>query len=277
MREKAIVLYIPVIHRGYVALIERHQPADVILITWERLKPIDAVIADQLSRDIRAIPAEEVAAYLHYKFPALRIRAFERLKSLQEFKTLVMPDEDISQALKKKLPDAEIVFDNAFLRWDWGSTMVAKEVVADCVISTDDLDRDFMKIAEIEAQKSSDFWRSVGAVVPIGDTFLAAFNKHLPTPMEIYVHGDMRLIMKPGEQPEICNAIHAERSIFAQALRHGIPLEGKSIYTTTYPCLQCAQMMAEIGFKKMFFREGYSNQNAAEVLRKAGIEIIQVK
>jgi dCMP deaminase len=95
--------------------------------------------------------------------------------------------------------------------------------------------------------------------------------------MEAYIYGDMRLIMKQGEQPEICGAIHAERSIFTQAVKHGIPLEGKSIYTTTFPCLQCAQMIVEVGFKKVFFREGYSNQHAAELLKKAGIEIIQVK
>ncbi len=278
MIEKAIVLYMPVVHQGYVALIERHQPADVILLTSENCKSIDPVIADQLSRDIRAIPAHEVAAYLHCKFPALNIRAFDKIENLERFNVLVMPDEDISQALKEKiLSPIEVLFDNAFLRWDWRNTNIPKEVAADYAISYSDLDRELMMFAEIEAQKSSDWWRQVAALVPLGDQMLVAFNKHLPTQTESYVYGDMRLIMKPGEQPEICGAIHAERSIFAQAVRYGIPLEGKDIYVTTFPCLGCAQIMEEVKFRKLFFREGYSNQHAAELLKSVGTKIIQVK
>lgn len=276
---KAIVLYMPVIHQGYVALIERHQPADVVLLTAEGCKIIDPVIADQLSRDMRAIPAIEVGAYLHCKFPALRIRIFDELEYLYQFDGVVMPDEDISYEIKRKLPRrTKVIIDVQFLRHNWNSTNIPKEVIPDSRISTDQLDREFMDIAKLQATQSPDFWRQVGAIVPLDNRkCLTAFNKHLPTAMEPYVNGDIRLIMEPGQDPEICGAIHAERSIFAQAVRHGIPLEGRDIYVTTFPCLQCAQMMVEVGFRKVFFMEGYSNQRAAELLRAAGIEIIQVK
>ncbi len=275
---KAIVLYMPVIHQGYVSLIERHQPVDVILLSAQNLKSIDQVIADQFSRDIRTIPTHEVAAYLHCKFPALNIREFEEVENLTRFNVLVMPDEDISRILAAKVSSStSVVFDNAFLRWDWRNTNTPKEVVADYKISTSDLDKELMGIAQNEAQKSSDFWRQVGALIPLKEGFLVAYNEHLPTSMEPYETGDMRLIMKPGEKPEICGAIHAEKALFAKALRKGIALYGEDMYVTTFPCLPCAQMISRVGIKRLFFKEGYSNQNAVELLRAAKVEIIQVK
>lgn len=277
MTEKAIVLYMPVIHRGYISLIERHSPTHVVLIDAISCKNIDETIADQLSRDIRCIPINEVAAYLHCKFPTLSIREFEGIECLNQFGTIIMPDEDVSHALKARLPDGNIVFDNQFLRWDWRNTNIPKEVVADYIVSTDELHKKWMRRTQLDAEKSSDFWRQVGALIPLKEGFLVAYNEHLPTPMEPYESGDMRLIMKPGEKPEICGAIHAEKAVFAKALRQGISLLGKDMYVTTFPCLPCAQMISWVGIKRLFFKEGYSNQNAVEALRAAKVEIIQVK
>ena len=275
--KKAIVLYMPVIHQGYLALIERHYPADIVLLTAENCKVISPIIADQLSRDIRCIPVEDVATLLHLKYPALRITLFDGIEYLQQFTKLIMPDEDISHKLIPLFSEKNVVLDTWFLRWDWGNTNTPKEVLADHTISTDELHRRWIMFAETEAQKSSDFWRQVGALVPFDDRILVAFNEHMPSSMEPYIHGDMRLIMRPGEQPEICGALHAEKTIFAQAVRLGISLAGKDMYVTTFPCLPCAQMISRCGIKRLFFKEGYSNQDAAGVLRASGIEIIQVK
>ncbi|HWC57422.1 MAG TPA: deaminase [Candidatus Paceibacterota bacterium] len=278
---KAIVLYMPVIHRGYTDFLQRNQPADIVLLTANGCKGIDKAIADQLSRDIRSIPAEEVGAYLHAKFPGLRIRIiddFEGSKSfLNQFSSLVMPDEDISHSLEKLVPLATIEYDPAFLRWDWRNTTFPKEVLSDHPVSVNELDRHMLLEAQKIAIKSSDFWRQVGAVVQTGSGLLLAFNKHMPTEMEPYINGDMRLIMKPGESPEVCSALHAERGIITQAAKKGISLEGKNMYVTTFPCLGCAQMIAATGVKKLFFKEGYSNQNATEVLKAAEVEIIRVQ
>lgn len=272
---KVIFLYMPVIHQGYISFLERHYPADIVLLTAHGCKKLNEKIADRLSRDIRCIPAEEVATFLHEKYPALRIQIFDNLDYFMQFKTLIMLDEDVSYALKDKLPEMEVVFDNQFLRWDWRNTNIPKEVIADYEISTDEFDRHMMSRAENEAIKSSDFWRQVGAVVPFKDETLIVCNKHMPTNMEPYINGDMRLNMNPGENPEICNALHAERGIIAEVAKPF--MRGKDMYVTTFPCLGCAQMLAAVEIKRLFFKEGYSNQNAVEVLRAAKIEIIQVK
>lgn len=274
---KAMVIYVPVPHPGYLALFERHPFADIILLSSETIKPFSETIADQLSRDFHCLPVQDVAVFLHYKYPAINIRPFDGLDSLKQYDRIVMPDEDVSLVLKQQIDFAEIELDNAFLRYNWNNVNVPKAVTPDCKVSYDELDRQFMRQAEMASEKSSDFWRHVGSVIPLEDGFLAAFNEHMPTAHEPYIYGDMRLIMKPGEKPEICGALHAEKGVFAQALRLGISVEGKDMYVTTFPCIACAQMIVRVGIKRLFFKEGYSNQNAKELFQLAGIEIVQVK
>lgn len=277
---KVILAYIPVPHLGYLKLIERHQPADVVLLPLELIKQIDSEIGGQLDRDmklrglslylIRALLKE---AYGSYRF---EISFLESIEQLKRYEIVIMPDEDISHSIEKLIPWTTVEYDTWFQRWDWRNTNIPKEVVSDYEISFDQLDRCMLSQAENVATKSSDFWRSVGAAVQTGKELLLAFNEHLPTAWEPYINGCMRIIMKPGEKPEICGAIHAEKALFAEALQKGIVLKGRDIYVTTFPCLPCAQMIAKIGMRKLFFRVGYSNQNAQEVLKAAGVEIIRV-
>ncbi len=283
--KKAILLYMPVVHQGYISLIERHLPADVILINGKSLESIDPVIADRLTRDIRCIPAEGVAVYLDYKFPSTKIRTLkvsDDVFFLEMYDNIVALDEDISYAIKKVLPETiRFHFDDQFLRWDWSQTNIPKSVTdGQFPVTTNEQDRFFMQIAEFESFKSSDIWRRVGALVPYGDNkSLVTFNKHMPTNDAPYINGDPRLNMKPGEKPDICSAIHAEASLISAVARiEGVSLEGKSIYVTTFPCPVCARMIVESGIRKVFFKEGYSVMlDAADVLVYAGVEIFQVK
>lgn len=276
----AIILYMPVPHLGYLNLIERNQPADVLLLSLDVIKKIDTKIGEQLSRDmqLRGISPILIKAMLNAAYGyKVEIKIVEEIEEMKSYRSIIMPDEDLSHVIKAILdPEIEVIFDNQFTRWDWRNTNIPKETIADYTVSTSDLDRELMKVAEIEAQKSSDFWRQVGALVPLDDRILVSFNEHMPTQLEPYINGCMRLIMQPGEKVEICGAIHAEKAIFAQAAREGIPLYGRDMYVTTFPCLSCAQMIAKVGIKRLFFRQGYSNQNALEDLRAGGVEIIQV-
>ena len=277
--KNVILAYIPVPHLGYLELIKRHQPADVALLPLEVMQHINPVIADQLGRDmlLRGIPPMLVQKTLHGEFGDAKVFILDTLESLKAYDTIIMPEEDISLCIKENVTWAEVIFDSWFQRWDWRNTNTSKEVIADYAISEAELDTYFMAIAKNEAVRSSDFWRQVGALVSIESGVLVAHNEHMPTSMEPYINGDMRIIMMPGEKPEICGAIHAEKALFAQALRMGLVLQGKDMYVTTFPCLPCAQMIARVGIKKLFFKEGYSNQNALEDLRSKGVEIIRVQ
>jgi dCMP deaminase len=278
--KKVIVFYMPVIHQGYLSLIERHYPADIKLISSESCKILDLKITDRLSRDIRCIQTEEVVQFLRSRMPGIKVSIFDTIEDLVSFGTVVLLKEDISEAIQKALPqDINIVFDDAFMRWDWSQTITPKSVTdSQFPVTSDEKDRFFMSQAVLQAGGSSDVWRHVGAVIPYGENkALTGFNMHMPTNDTHYIVGDPRLNMKPGESPDICSAIHAEALVISNAAKQGIALEGKSIYATTFPCPVCARLIVQSGIKKVFFKEGYSTLDAADILVYSGVEIFQVK
>lgn len=274
--KKVIVVYIPVLHAGYISFLQRHQPADIILLTADSVVSIDPVIADQWSRDIRCLPVDSVASYLSNVFQESTISVFLGIDCLKSYTSFVMLDEDISHVLERKIHHSDVVFDNQFLRWDWTKAMVQQSVVGVFPLSHYQKHILLMEIAFQAAAKGPDWWRRVGAVMPVGDTVIVAYNHHLPTNDTSYVFGDPRLIMKPGESPHICAAIHGEMSVFAQSLKKGISTDGRDLFVTTFPCPVCARMIAGCGIKRLFFAEGYSILDAAEILLHAGVEIFQV-
>ncbi len=278
--KKAIVLYMPVIHQGYLSFLDRHVPADIFLLSPKSLIESSPIMADQLTRDIRAVPILTIKKFLEHLYQEKsRVYLFEGVENLKAYSEISMPDDDISHDLAKHLPWANIHLDTVFLRWDWSKSTVPTKVGGIFPISIDENDHLIMAMAEAYAGKSSDVWRHVGAAImfPGSEIVLGGFNEHLPNAQAPYVNGDPRLHMKPGERPDICTAIHAEQQLIAQAAKEGKALNGLSIYVTTFPCATCARSIRAAGFKKVFYQEGYSNLDAAEVLTTAGIEIFQVK
>jgi dCMP deaminase len=132
--------------------------------------------------------------------------------------------------------------------------------------------------AEKEAEKSSDIWRHVGAlVVKDGKVILKTHNSILPTEQSAYIVGDSRGNFSKGDHVELTMALHCEIGLVAEAARKGVSLEGTSMYVTTFPCPPCAKAVAFSGVKKLYFSEGYGMLDGEEVLRAQGVEIIKVK
>lgn len=279
--KKAIIAYVRALHNPYTEFIERHLPVSTIfLLTTDVVKTIDPVLGDRLTRDFTVLKTEMVQRFLvsQYGVDVEVLMDIEKLKSYTHF---VMPDEDVSDAVRSKIHWAEhILFDPIKARYDWKQTTLQKDVVGKYPVSTSEYDRTIMRMLRDEADKSTDVWRQVGAAVPTGHApsqMLMAHNEHMPDPLSVYEMGDPRLHMNPGENPDLCAAIHAERAIIAKAAKTGISLDGKSMYVTTFPCNSCAQMIAKAGIRKLFFLHGYSNVSAEEIFQRYSIEVYQVK
>ena len=136
-----------------------------------------------------------------------------------------------------------------------------------------------MKLAQSSAQKSSDFWRQVGAVLvgQDGEVISAGSNRHMPDDQTPYIMGDTRGLFHKGQHMELSTAAHAESSLIAKAAKQGISLEGASLYVTDFPCPYCARMIAMSGIKKLYFSKGYAVMDGQEVLKQANIKISKVE
>jgi dCMP deaminase len=146
------------------------------------------------------------------------------------------------------------------------------------IISQKEFDQKMIELAFKSADKSSDWWRQVGAVAVKGKKVLfARYNKHLPSPHTLYENGDPRNNFDAGEHLDLYTSIHAEAGIISEAAKKGVSLEGSFMYTTTFPCPMCAKLIVETGIKKVYYSKGYSLVDAEKLFNQYGIEIILVQ
>lgn len=96
-------------------------------------------------------------------------------------------------------------------------------------------------------------------------------------PDEVW-HGNepVREVHEPNcksEQPCLI-AVHGEANAIAYAARHGIQVEGATLYTTLTPCLACAMLIINAGIKKVFAAQPYRDTSGHDLLQRAGVDII---
>jgi deoxycytidylate deaminase len=69
-----------------------------------------------------------------------------------------------------------------------------------------------------------------------------------------------------------CTAVHAELWAILAA---GQGARGGTLYTTTFPCFQCAEKIVQVGVKAVIYTEAYPDAFSRDRLLLAGIELYQ--
>lgn len=275
---KQVLLYLPVIHAGYERFARKHADAGEFLLLGA------GFLADHpsLAKDIRALPPDRAADFLRLMAAPATVRVIEPpdLPAAVTADVLVLPDEQITRdlAARHRLERGRtLLFDRTFLRWDrdWATTRTPASFDGEVTVAK--LPRELLGRAVALSERSSDWWRQVGAVAARGGTVIGcAWNRHQPTEYAPYLNGDPRDAFTRGVRADLSTAIHAEAAVVARAARDGVPLAGADLYTTTFPCPACARLVAAAGFRRCFFAGEYSVLDGAEVLRTAGVQLIWV-
>ena len=274
-KTEVLIAYIPVLHEGYRKLLAAHPEAEVFVFGKE-------VIAEfkHLRKDVRALDPELIVLSLDGWGRSAQVLDVASIQKIAKSKsTIIMPDEDVSRTIAEKyFSNCGVIFESIFLRWDTQASLTQKEVNPDAVVSEKEFDRLMIAAAEKEAEKSSDFWRHIGAlVVKGGKIILKTHNQLMPTEQTAYIVGDSRGNFHKGDHVELTMALHSEIGLVAEAAKKGISLDGTSMYVTTFPCPPCAKAVAFSGVKKLYYSDGYGMLDGEEVLRAQGVEIIKVK
>ena len=135
-------------------------------------------------------------------------------------------------------------------------------------------DEYFMTLAHQVASRTTCLRRAVGAVIVKDRRILATGYNGAPSGVaQCAETGCLRqqLNVPSGQRHELCRALHAEQNAIIQAARHGVNIDGSSIYITTQPCIVCAKMLINAGVKEVMFAEGYPDQMSAAMLAEAGV------
>lgn len=273
-----LILYIPVIHRGYLNLLQKvKKKVDLIYI-------LDNKLIKSLSKyepDIAGLPPSVVKTLLEkLGYRNVEVLSGRRLQQRREdikTKQIYLINDDVSKNLAKKYFSlSKIEWLSVFLRWD--RTKVISSRLPSAPVSTIKADKYFMKLAYRESEKSSDWWRRVGAVlVKNKKVIFKTYNQGLPTDHSPYIHGGIRDYLEIGENPELSPTIHAEQLVVSNAARLGTSLNKTALYVTHFPCSLCAKIIASSGISNLFFSEGSANLHALQVLQSSGIKLKIVK
>jgi dCMP deaminase len=274
---EAVLAYVPVLHEGYRRFLGSHGPGRALYLIGPELH------AEQrpLAKDIRALPAEHAAQAIEAwgicaSVSVLDLAGAERLAAEQP--ALIAPAEDVSYAVVERFfARCEVRYDTVFLRWDKTRTAALLRVDAQPAPEGDAELAGLVEAARGQAAGSVDWWRRVGAAIRFADGSIeAARNEHLPHPLAAYAAGDPRSNFYKGVALELSTAHHAEARLIASAARQGRSTEGALMYVTDFPCPPCAKLIAAAGVARLYFRDGYAVLDGEDVLREAGVELLQV-
>jgi dCMP deaminase len=132
-------------------------------------------------------------------------------------------------------------------------------------------DEYFMNIAREVSTRSTCDRKFVGAVIVRDKSILATgYNgsvRGLP-----HCDEDGHLM----EDGHCVRTVHAEANAIVQAARHGVRIEGASIYVTASPCWGCFRLIANAGISRIGFGEFYRDQRIFEVATRLGIELVDM-
>lgn len=135
-----------------------------------------------------------------------------------------------------------------------------------------------MTITEMVARRSTCLRRQVGAILVKEKRILATGYNGAPAGLK-HCHdvGCLRLdsSVPSGMRHELCRGLHAEQNAIIQAAYHGIQIGGSTLYCTNKPCAICSKMIINAGIKRIFYKNGYDDPLADQMLTEAGIETVE--
>lgn len=274
---RLIAGYFPVIHQGYIDLFDKYPDTPVGVF--------DSSITSQfdyLRKDIRALKPEHVVRLIQgLGIPAFTLSAADIKQRLKTDEEIIMIDDDISHTIADPYSDkgAPVHFESSFLRWDRRNTSGHVGVDVNRTIPASEISIDPDLIAKLykEAERSSDWWRFVAAGIMEDDKLILTHNRAFPHEYANFSEGDPRITENRGSGIEKSLFIHAEADLIAQMAKNGVSTKGKDLFVTTFPCPNCAKLIAASGLKSCYFIEGYAMLDGQRVLNNADVEIVKIE
>lgn len=135
----------------------------------------------------------------------------------------------------------------------------------------------FMKIAGLVSQRSTCLSRQAGAVIVLDNHILSTGYNGAPAGQDHCLEvGCARQEWRgTGTRLDLCRAAHAEINAICFAARHGVAIAGATLYTTTFPCGECAKAIINAGIIKVVYHQEYFDERGYEILRSIEVELFR--
>ena len=71
--------------------------------------------------------------------------------------------------------------------------------------------------------------------------------------------------------------LHAEANAITKVAQSNNSSNGATLYVTSSPCIECAKLIIQAGIKRVVFGEIYRLTDGIELMKRAGIECVQIE
>lgn len=130
------------------------------------------------------------------------------------------------------------------------------------------LDHRYLAMATIWAQNSYCKRRQVGALLVKDKMIISDGYNGTPSGFENQCE-DENNVTKPY-------VLHAEANAITKVARSNNSSDGATLYVTSSPCIECAKLIVQAGIIRVVFLDAYRVEDGIQLLRRAGIEVLQV-
>jgi dCMP deaminase len=133
-------------------------------------------------------------------------------------------------------------------------------------------DETYMEICHVLRKRSSCLRGKVGALLVMDRRLISTgYNGSPPGAPHCF---ELGCAVDSNDHRGGCTrSIHAEANVIAFAARHGVSVQGSSLYCTHGPCLKCAQLIVAAGIIEVVYETPYRLPEGLELLDSLFIKV----
>jgi dCMP deaminase len=132
----------------------------------------------------------------------------------------------------------------------------------------DQFDRSYLEMASVWAKNSYCKRRQVGALLVKDRMIISDGYNGTPSGFEN--------VCEDEDGRTKAYVLHAEANAITKVAKSSNSSQGATMYVTTAPCLECSKLIIQAGIKRLVYRDDYRLSEGIDLLRRAGIEIVNV-
>ena len=132
-----------------------------------------------------------------------------------------------------------------------------------------DFDRRYLQMARIWAGNSYCQRRQVGALIVKDKMVISDGYNGTPSGFENICEDE-----SGKTKPYV---LHAEANAITKVAKSNNSSENSTLYITAAPCMECSKLIIQAGIKRVVYFDLYRNDDGVQLLRRAGIELVQME